>query len=242
MQKLFKIAENNCEQLRNAYYTGRTIIIGISPDQKNIIQVYWTVGRSENSKNRHIIKSRDQIKTEPIYKDENMLYPELLIYSISRQLNNYHIISNGTQTDVIYDYLSKNKSFEDAMEVLSFEHDEPIFTPRISAIVNLNGNCVNYKFGIIKTVDQNPNYVLKHVFSYNNSIPGIGYCINTYDYGNECKPFNGEPYYVTLFDDIDTLTKFYWEIIPIDKRVGLYAKYINIEKGTIEERIINERN
>jgi len=241
MEDLLKTAENNCEKLRNSYYTGRTIIMGISPDQKNVIQLYWTVGRSEDSKNRHIIKWKDEIRTEPIYKDENMLYPELRIYTLCRQINNYHIISNGTQTDVIYDYLLKNKSFEDAMEVISFEHDEPIFTPRISAVANMTENSVQYKLGIVKTLDQNSNYTIKHVFSYDNSVPGIGYCINTYDFGNECKPFKGEPYYVTLFDDIDTLTEFYWNVIPKDKRVGLYAKYINIEKGTIEERIINER-
>lgn len=242
MENIFQIAENNCEKIRNAYYTGRTIIMGVSPNNENVIQLYWTVGRSESSKNRHIIKSGERIETEPIYKDEKMLYPELLIYNIARQFENYHIVSNGSQTDVIYDYISRNKKFEDAMEVLLFEHDEPIYTPRISGLIAVNKDNIEYKFGIIKTINQNPEFVLKHVYSYNKSIHGVGYCINTYDFGDNCNPFYGEPYFVKLFDDIDTLVDFYWNIIPEDKRVGLYAKYINIKNGTIEERIINERN
>lgn len=127
------------------------------------------------------------------------------------------------------------------MEVLRFEHDEPIYTPKISGLITVNKDNIECKLGIIKTINQNREFVLKHVYSYNKSIPGVGYCINTYDFGGNCNPFCDESYFVRLFDDIDTLVNFYWNIIAHDKRVGLYAKYINIKNGTITERIINER-
>lgn len=241
MEKIYKIAGKNCEKIRNSFYPGRTIIMGISPNKENIIQIYWTMGRSENSKNRHIIKVGEDIKTEPIYIDEKMLHPELLIYNIAMRSGDVHILSNGVQTNTIYDCIVKGEKFEDAIEVQSFEHDEPIFTPRISGLISIYKENIEYKLGIVKTIDQNPNYLLKHVFTYNDSIPGVGYCINTYDLAEECKPFCGEPYYVKLFDDIDTSTKYYWDMLSPNKRVGLYAKYINIKTGTVDERVINER-
>ncbi|MFZ5354562.1 MAG: IMP cyclohydrolase [Bacillota bacterium] len=242
MEKLYKIADDNCEKIKNSIYPGRTIIVGISPNKKNIIQLYWTMGRSENSKNRHILKAGEDIRTEPLDKDETMLHKNLLIYNIARTVGSYHIVSNGTQTDTIYDYLKAGKKFEDAIAVMSFENDEPIFTPRISGLIRIDSGSIEYKLGIVKTIDQNPSYLLKHIYTYNDSIPGIGYCINTYDLNEECKPFLGEPYYVKLFDDIDAAADYYWNILDKQKRVGMYIKYINLESGAVEEMIVNERH
>lgn len=239
MGNLKERMDKNCKRIETSYYTGRTIIMGLSPDKKNMIQMYWTVGRSENSKNRYLLRGEKCIKTEPIRKDDNMILPELLIYNIARQYDNQYIITNGTQTDDIHNFISANGKFEEAIEIMSFEHDKPIYTPRISGLLDMTNKQTLMKFAIVKTMDQNAEIVLRHVYSFTNTVPGVGYCIHTYDFSNDCMPFVGEPYPVKLFNKVDDMASYYWSIIPDDKKVGLYVRFINIKDGRIEDRIIN---
>lgn len=238
---LRKITDANYMRMKNAGYAGRTIILGKTPDGESVIQLYWTVGRSKNSQNRYLLKCDTGLKTEPITQDKNMILPELLIYNITRELHSKHIISNGTQTDMIFDYISKNKSFEKAINDMEFEHDGPIYTPRISGMIQFEESDIKFKLGIVKTLNQNPEIALKQSFSYGEVEAGYGFGIQTYDFDNECYPYNGEPYLLEMLNDIDELVEKYRAVIPVEKRVGMYAKFINIKTGHIEERIINER-
>ena len=240
MEKILDIAKLNTEEMRRAPYSGRTLILGETSDKKHYVQVYWTVGRSKSSQNRIMLKDGENVKTEPAVIEENMVRPELLIYNVARVIDEKHIVTNGSQTDNIFNAIKNGKNFEDAINEVNFEHDGPIYTPRISGMIDLNSEKELFKIGINKSLNKNPEYEIRHIFSYNKVVPGTGFCIHTYDFAEECGTFNGEPFPVLIFDSIEETSDFYWNLIPCEKRVAMYVKFINKVDKTIEEVIRNE--
>jgi len=217
-------------------YPGRGIILGLTPSGNEYVQIYFITGRSKGSKNRVMIKEKNIVRTEPYDKSIEMGNIELKIYNAAMQTENAHIITNGRQTDTVYEYLSSGRSFKEALYQWSFEDDPPIYTPRISGITFTDGS---YKLSIIKAIEQNPDLVSRQIFSYNASLPGKGYCVHTYSLAETCMPFTGEPFILQVFDSVDENAEYYWNILPDDKKVALYVKHINIKNQTIKDKILS---
>lgn len=241
-----KILEDNIKKLRNNNYPGRGIIIGMSPDKKNMIQVYFIMGRSINSKNRVFVKDKEKdnrndfVRTKA-YDESKMVDPSLVIYYPIKSINNYHIITNGDQTDTIYDALDSGSSFEKALYTRYYEPDGPNFTPRISGIISLNDDIHSYKLSILKTFHNTEDLSIRNFFNYEKAIPGIGHFIHTYEQdGNPLPAFSGEPYELALYNDIEENTNHFWNSIDEDKKVSLLSKYINIKDGSTKIKIINK--
>lgn len=241
-----KVLESNIIKLKNNSYPGRGIIIGMSPDKKNMIQVYFIMGRSINSKNRVFVKDKnkdnnnDFIRTKA-YDESKMVDPSLVIYYPIKSLNNYHIITNGDQTETIYDVINSGSSFEKALNTRCYEPDGPNFTPRISGIISLNNDMYSYKLSILKTFHNTEDLSIRNFFNYEKAIPGIGHCIHTYEQdGSPLPAFSGEPYELALYNDIEENTDHFWKSINEDKKVSLLSKYINIKDGSTKIKIINK--
>jgi IMP cyclohydrolase len=235
-----KKAQENEIKLKKNVYPGRGIIIGETKDRKNYVQVYWIMGRSINSRNRVFEVEEGNMRTKA-YDELKLTDPSLVIYYPSRTLNNKHIITNGDQTDTIYNYLKDNKSFKDALDTREFEPDGPNFTPRISGIVDLDDKECAYMLSILKTEGNDENNSRRQYFSYEKAIPGIGHCITTYSGDGDPLPsFLGEPYVLRIFDTIEENLRFYWESLNEDNKVSLMVKFIDkgTRKGSI--KIINK--
>jgi hypothetical protein len=235
MSEISLLAKQNLDNLKNSDYPGRGIVLGVTPSGKELVQIYWTMGRSQNSKNRVMIREGANIKTVPHDKTLEMQHEDLIIYNAAMQVGSTHIVTNGRQTDSIAASLQNGGSFEDALYPWEFENDGPIYTSRVSGTVTA-GEKSGYKLSIIKALEQNPALLSHQFFSY-APLPGYGHCIHTYSLTETCKPFAGEPYWVSIFDDLDANADYYWNILPEDKRVALYIKHINIASGEYEERI-----
>lgn len=231
--------KSNLESFTSNYYPGRGIIIGMSPNSKFMVQIYWTAGRTENSQNRVIIKEDTFIRTK-VYTSKEIINPSLIIYYAAKDLGPYHIVSNGEQTDTIYDCLVANDSFESAINLWEFEHDPPIYTPRISALVDVNSHMHSYKLAINKSINKDPRYCVRNFYNYETAIPGIGHCIHTYDsICNTITTFNREPFMLEVFDDIDKTISYYWTILNSDTKVAMFVKYIEIATNRCEFRLEN---
>jgi Archaeal IMP cyclohydrolase len=232
--------EDNVKKLKMNSYPGRGIIIGISPDSKYYVQVYWIMGRSENSKNRIFENDNGFIRTKAF--DENKLKdPSLIIYYPIKHFGSFHIVSNGDQTDTIYNALENGECFEQALNTRCFEPDSPNFTPRISGIINPKDSQYVYKLSILKSFNNDPEFSIRYFYNYEHAVPGIGHCIHTYEGdGNPLPSFSGEPFELKLFNDIDETVKFYWDVLDNDNRVSILGKYINIKDGTYNYKIINK--
>ncbi|MFZ3580093.1 IMP cyclohydrolase [Virgibacillus sp. DJP39] len=228
---LTSLCKNNINQLKNISYPGRGIITGLSPNSKKYIQVYWIMGRSENSRNRIFIDEEGFVKTEAFDK-EKLVDPSLIIYYPIKFYQNYHIVSNGDQTDTIYEALRNKRSFETALKSRTFEPDSPNFTPRISGIINMNKDNPAYQLSILKTFNNNPNYCLRQFYDYEKGLPGLGHCIHTYaSDGDPLPSFSGEPFVVELYDSIEQTAAFYWETLNVENKVSLVVKSIDIESN-----------
>lgn len=237
---LIEIATKNEEKLKQNEYPGRGIIIGKTPNGKNLVQIYWIMGRSENSRNRIFSEEGSFVKTEA-FDVSKMTDPSLIIYYPAKSIGNKHIISNGDQTDTIYESIVFGKTFEDAINKRTFEPDKPNFTPRISGLVDLENMKDGFKLSIIKSDHLDPMYTIRNIFSYEKSIPGIGYCLHTYRKdGNPLPSFLGEPYVVKIFDDQNENANYYWSILNEENRISLMVKYINIETKDYKTLIINK--
>ncbi len=234
-----RAVETNLDALRDSVYPGRGIIIGQTPDAGHLVQVYWIMGRSPGSRNRMFVAENDVVRTRAF--DESALEnPALVVYCPIRVANACHIVSNGDQTDTIYDALRSGGTFESALNTRSFEPDPPILTPRIAGIVNLEDPCADYKLAILKALDRGGDIAARHYFSYETAIPGIGHCITTYrDDGNPPPAFSGEPYAVELHDRIEMTCNFYWNVLNEANRVSLLVKFIHAESGKTDLRIVN---
>ncbi len=233
------VVKTNMEALRANVYPGRGIVIGQTPDGKNLVQVYWIMGRSENSRNRIFVAEGDVVRTAP-YDESKVKDPSLIIYNCVRTLGQAHIVSNGNQTDTIYDALAGSETFESALFTREFEPDDPNYTPRISGVVDLDGLHA-YKLSILKTIDNNPAQGVRHFYNYSTPIPGVGHFVATYSGdGNPLPAFDGEPQMVEIAGDIDAVLDCYWTALNDDNRVSLLVKFIDPATGETDVRIANK--
>lgn len=232
--------EENVKKLKLNTYPGRGIIIGMSPDSKYYIQVYWIMGRSENSRNRVFENDNGFIRTKA-YDESKLTDPSLIIYYPVKHLGNCHIVSNGDQTDTIYDAIQNGDDFEKALNTRCYEPDSPNFTPRISGIINLDHSQYKYSLSILKAFNNNPDFCIRNFYNYEQAIPGIGHCISTYEGdGNPIPSFYGEPYELELFNDINETVEFYWNLLNTENKVSILGKYIDVQNGTYTYKIINK--
>jgi hypothetical protein len=230
------------QELRENSYPGRGIVIGRSADGKSAVTGYFIMGRSENSRNRVFVEDGEGIRTQA-FDPSKMEDPSLIIYAPVRVLGNKTIVTNGDQTDTIYEGMDKQLTFEQSLRSREFEPDAPNYTPRISGILHVENKTFSYAMSILKSNNGNPDQCNRYTFAYNNCIAGEGHFIHTYMHdGNPLPSFEGEPKLVSIPDDIDTFTDLLWNNLNEDNKVSLFVRYIDIETGTYETRIVNKNN
>ncbi|MBT3363320.1 MAG: inosine monophosphate cyclohydrolase [Chloroflexi bacterium] len=224
-------------------YPGRGIVIGLSPDEKAYYQIYWIMGRSENSRNRVFIKEENNFVRTEAHDKVKMEDPSLIIYYPIKHVGvNTHIVSNGDQTDTIVEYISSGKSFEQAIASRTYEPDPPNYTPRIAGIIDTGADDCAYKLAIMKSNNNQPEHAVKNVFAYASAIPGIGHCITTYvDDGNPLPSFEGEPVAGPIYDRIDDNLVYYWKLINNDNLISILVKRIEIVSSEVNILIRNNR-
>ncbi len=229
-------------ELSSTTYPGRGIIIGKSSDGKKAVAAYWTMGRSAGSRNRVFVEDGDGIRTQAF--DPTLIAgdPSLIIYAAVRVLGNKTIVTNGDQTDTIYDGLQKGLTFEQSLCSRKYEHDEPNYTPRISSVMNFE-NGYDYALSILKSDNGNPDNTLRFTYTYDAPVAGEGHYIHTYmGDGNPLPSFEGEPVKVKIeTSSIDDLTNEIWSSLNEENKVSLFVRFIDIETGTWESRILNSR-
>ena len=227
------------ELIRDNSYVGRGIVIGKSSDGKKAITAYFIMGRSENSRNRVFIEQGDEVIIHP-FDASKVEDPSLIIYAPVRQTGNKLIVTNGDQTDTIYDFIESGKTFEQALETREFEPDKPNFTPRISGMLTFDGGDFTYKMSILKSADENGSACNRYTFSY-PALSGLGHFIHTYNHdGNPIPTFTGEPERVKIPDDIDEFTSTLWSNLNEQNKISLYVRYVDLESGKYEARMINK--
>ncbi len=233
--------KNISEILKTNAYPGRGIVIGKSADGKKAVTAYFIMGRSVNSRNRVFTATEDGIKTEA-FDPSKLSDPHLIIYSPVRVLGNKTIVTNGDQTDTIYELMDKQQTFEMSLRGREFEDDAPNYTPRISGILHVENGTFNYAMSILKSADGNPESCERHTFSYTNPIAGDGRFIHTYmGDGNPLPSFEGEPEKIGIdAEDIDSFTDMLWTSLNEENKVSLYVKFIDIATGEAETRIVNK--
>lgn len=227
------------EELAGNAYPGRGIVIGKSADEKYAIMAYFIMGRSSNSRNRVFIEDGEGIRTQA-FDPSKLEDPNLIIYAPVRVLGNKTIVTNGDQTDTIYELMDKQQTFEQALRTRTFEPDAPNYTPRISGILHIENGGYNYAMSILKSDQGDPSSCNRYTFAYENPKAGEGRFIHTYmGDGNPLPSFEGEPTLVALAGDIDGFTKTVWENLNEENKVSLFVRYIEIATGKYETRIIN---
>ena len=228
------------QELRSNAYPGRGIVIGKTPDGKRAAAAYFIMGRSENSRNRVFVEEGDGIRTQA-FDPAKLTDPSLIIYAPVRVLGNKTIVTNGDQTDTIYQGMDRQLTFEQSLRSREFEPDGPNYTPRISGIMHIENGTYNYAMSILKSSSGNPESCCRFTFAYENPLPGEGRFIHTYMHdGNPLPSFEGEPKRVEILDDIDDFTELLWESLNEDNKVSLFVRYIDIATGTFETRIVNK--
>lgn len=234
--KMLSIAE----ELAGNSYPGRGIIIGKSTDGKKAVTAYFIMGRSENSRNRVFVEEGEGIRTEA-FDPSKLVDPSLIIYAPVRVLGNKTIVTNGDQTDTIYEGMDKQLTFEQSLRSREFEPDEPNYTPRISGVMHLENGTYNYAMSILKSNNGNPEACNRYTFAYQNPVNGEGHFIHTYmGDGNPLPSFEGEPKLIAIQDEIDDFTELLWNHLNEDNKVSLFVRYIDIATGEYETRIVNK--
>jgi len=228
------------EDVAGNAYPGRGIVVGKTKDGKSAVVAYFIMGRSTNSRNRIFVEDGDGIRTKAF--DESKLEdPSLIIYAPVRVLGNKTIVTNGDQTDTIYEMMDRQFTFEQALRTREFEPDAPNFTPRISSVLHIEGGEYNYAISILKSDNGNPDSCNRFTFSYTNPLSGEGHFIHTYQCdGNPLPSFEGEPKTVEIDGSIDDFTDKLWNSLNEDNKVSLFVRYINIATGQFESRIVNK--
>ncbi len=228
-------------ELNSLAYHGRGIIIGKSVDGKKAITAYFIMGRSVNSRNRVFVAEGDAMRTKA-FDESKMTDPHLIIYYPVRVLGNKTIVTNGDQTDTIYDLMDKQMTFEQALRTREFEDDAPNYTPRISGIIHHENGEMNYAMSILKSADGDGSSCQRYTYAYTNPLAGRAKFIHTYKAdGNPLPSFEGEPKTLELPDvDIDTMTDIIWKNLNEDNKVSLFVRYIDLETNEIETRIVNK--
>ncbi|MBQ8926926.1 MAG: IMP cyclohydrolase [Oscillospiraceae bacterium] len=228
------------EELRSNSYPGRGIVIGRSADGKSAVTAYFIMGRSVNSRNRVFTETEDGIRTEAA-DPSKLSDPHLIIYAPVRVLGNKTIVTNGDQTDTIYELMDKQQTFEQALRTREYEDDAPNYTPRISGIMHVGEGKYNFAMSILKSADGSPESTQRFTFAYSNPLPGEGRFIHTYmGDGNPLPSFEGEPKRVAIPDDMDKFAQELWEALNEDNKVSLFVRYIDIETGAARSKIINK--
>ena len=227
------------ELINGNSYVGRGIVIGKSEDAKHAAVAYFIMGRSANSRNR-VFKERDgAIFTEP-HDPSKVEDPSLIIYAALRTLDNKLIVTNGDQTDTVYNGVKSGLSFSDSLTAREFEPDAPNLTPRISGMITFDKGDFTYQMSILKSADAEGTACNRYTFSY-PSLAGLGHFIHTYVCdGNPIPTFQGEPERVAIPNDIDEFTTKIWNNLDSDNKISLYVRYVNLETGAEESRMINK--
>ncbi|MBR0428900.1 MAG: IMP cyclohydrolase [Lachnospiraceae bacterium] len=228
------------QELSSTSYPGRGIVIGRSKDGKKAVTAYFIMGRSSNSRNRVFVEEGEGIRTEA-FDPSKLEDPSLIIYAPVRVLGNTTIVTNGDQTDTVYDGMKAGQSFEESLRCREFEPDAPNYTPRISGILNVADGKFDYAMSILKSNNGNPECCNRYTFTYDNPIAGEGHFIHTYmQDGDPLPSFEGEPTLVDVDDDIDSFTASVWSHLNPDNKVSLFVRFIDIATGEYETRIVNK--
>ncbi|MCD8123888.1 MAG: IMP cyclohydrolase [Lachnospiraceae bacterium] len=228
------------KELRENTYPGRGIVIGKSEDGTKAVTAYFIMGRSENSRNRIFVEDGEGIRTEA-FDPSKMEDPSLIIYAPVRVLGNKTIVTNGDQTDTIYEGMDHQLTFEQSLRSREFEPDGPNYTPRISGIMHIENNEYNYAMSILKTVNGDPETCSRYTFAYHGAVAGQGRFIHTYKENVSPLPsFEGEPKLVDIRGDIDSFTDMVWDSLNEDNKVSLFVRFIDLVDGSYETRIVNK--
>lgn len=228
------------EELRQNSYPGRGIVIGRSADGKKAVTAYFIMGRSVNSRNRVFVEEGRGIRTQA-FDPSKLTDPSLIIYAPVRVLGNKTIVTNGDQTDTIYEGMDKQMTFEQSLRSRAFEPDGPNFTPRISGIMHIEDGKYNYAMSILKSNEGNPESCCRYTYAYEAPVAGEGRFIHTYmQDGDPLPSFEGEPKRVKISGDIDEFTQEIWESLNEDNKVSLFVRFIDIAGGDEETRIVNK--
>ncbi len=228
------------QQLQNNAYPGRGIILGKTPDGTKAVAAYFIMGRSANSRNRIFVEDGQGIRTQA-FDPSKLEDPSLIIYAPVRVLGNKTIVTNGDQTDTIFELMDKQMTFEQSLRGREFEPDAPNYTPRISGILHVENGAYSYAMSILKSNNGNPAACNRFTFAYSTPVNGEGHFIHTYmGDGNPLPSFEGEPELVDTMDDIDAYTELLWESLNEENKVSLFVRYISIADGACETRIVNK--
>lgn len=228
------------QELKSNSYPGRGIIIGKSPDGKKAVTAYFIMGRSENSRNRVFVEDGEGIRTQA-FDPSKLTDPSLIIYAPVRVLGNKTIVTNGDQTDTIYEGMDKQLTFEQSLRSREFEPDGPNYTPRISGVMHIENGNFNYAMSILKSNNGNPDSCNRYTFAYENPAAGEAYFIHTYMHdGNPLPSFEGEPKLVEVLDNMEEFADLLWNSLNEENKVSLFVRYIDIETGNYETKIVNK--
>lgn len=228
------------QELKGNAYPGRGIIIGKSEDGTKAVTAYFIMGRSENSRNRIFVEEGEGIRTQA-FDPSKLTDPSLIIYAPVRVLGNKTIVTNGDQTDTIYEGMDHQMTFEQSLRSREFEPDAPNYTPRISGIMHVERGSYNYAMSILKSDNGNSDSCLRYTFAYENPQAGEGRFIHTYQCdGNPLPSFAGEPKKIAISGEIDAFTDLLWNSLNEENKVSLFVRYIDIASGAYETRIVNK--
>ncbi len=228
------------QELKENAYPGRGIVIGRSADGKKAVTAYFIMGRSVNSRNRIFVTEGEGIRTQA-FDPSKLEDPSLIIYVPVRVLDQYTIVTNGDQTDTVYDGMKKGLTFEQSLRTREFEPDGPNYTPRISGVMHVENGQYDYSMSILKSNNGNPDGCNRYTYSYENPAAGEGRFIHTYMHdGNPLPSFEGEPKMVEIKGDIEEFTQQVWNSLNEDNKVSLFVRFIDIETGNYETRIVNK--
>lgn len=228
------------QELKSNAYPGRGIVIGKTPDGTKAVAAYFIMGRSENSRNRVFVTEGEGIRTQA-FDPSKLVDPSLIIYAPVRVLGNKTIVTNGDQTDTIYEGMDRQMTFEQSLRSREFEPDGPNYTPRISGIMHIENGSYNYAMSILKSSQGDPSSCNRYTFAYENPKAGEGRFIHTYMHdGNPLPSFEGEPKLVEMMDDMEAFTQMLWKSLNEENKVSLFVRYIDLTTGTYETKIVNK--
>ena len=228
------------QELQENAYPGRGIVLGRSEDGTKAVAAYFIMGRSENSRNRIFVEEGEGIRTQA-YDPSKLTDPSLIIYAPVRVLGHRTIVTNGDQTDTVYEGMEKGLTFEQSLRSREFEPDAPNYTPRISGLRELENGRYSYSLSILKSNNGDPACCNRYTFSYENCAAGEGHFIHTYLHdGNPLPSFEGEPKLVAIPNDMEKFTNMLWNNLNPENKVSLFVRYIDIATGKYETVIKNK--
>ena len=226
------------ELIKGNSYVGRGIVLGCTPGGK-AVSAYFIMGRSANSRNRVFALKEGVLYTRP-YDESKVADPSLIIYAALRRFENKLIVTNGDQTDTVFEGLKKGVCFGDSLNTRCFEPDAPNLTPRISGMISFDGGAFSYELSILKSADPEGTACNRYLFSY-EALPGLGHFLHTYVCdGSPIPSFQGEPERMAMSDDLDGFTASLWDSLDPDNKISLYVRYTDCGTGAFEDRLINK--